>query len=168
MQASSISIRAVAVSLLLLNFQPFKTHPPCHSWPLTGDQLMRQRDFDIQFVLASHSVNYSFFSFLFPLYIFQICHCVYKLRVCHTVALPFTLKSISREKKNYENSNISPWKIYNLPEILYKKPKSFKILQVYNESQVSTQVKISSFKNPHIKIDLLLHRGQNPLSYYTP
>jgi hypothetical protein len=31
--------------------------------------------------------------------------------VCHTVALPFTLKSIlSRQKKNYGNSNISPCK----------------------------------------------------------
>ncbi len=31
------------------------------------------------------------------------------------------------------------------------------------------QAKISYFKNPHIKIDLLLlpSRGQNPLSYYT-
>jgi hypothetical protein len=28
--------------------------------------------------------------------------------VCHTIALPFTLKSILRQKKNYENSNISP------------------------------------------------------------
>jgi hypothetical protein len=28
------------------------------------------------------------------------------------------------------------------------------------------QAKISSFKNPHIKIDALT-RGQNPLSYYT-
>jgi hypothetical protein len=28
--------------------------------------------------------------------------------VCHTVALPFTLKSILRQKKNDENSNISP------------------------------------------------------------
>jgi hypothetical protein len=35
--------------------------------------------------------------------------------VCHTVALPFTLKFILREKKNYENSNISPCKnIHNL------------------------------------------------------
>jgi hypothetical protein len=33
-----------------------------------------------------------------------------KQGVCHTVALPFTLKSISRQKKNYENSNISPCK----------------------------------------------------------
>jgi hypothetical protein len=36
------------------------------------------------------------------------------------------------------------------------------------KSQVSTQAKISSFRNPHIKIDLLLlPRGQNPFSYYT-
>jgi hypothetical protein len=33
--------------------------------------------------------------------------------------------------------------------------------------QVSTQAKISSFKNPHIRIQLLLPRGPNPLSYYT-
>jgi len=30
--------------------------------------------------------------------------------VCHIVALPFTLKSIFRKKKNYGNSNISPCK----------------------------------------------------------
>jgi len=30
-----------------------------------------------------------------------------------------------------------------------------------------TLAKMSSFKNPHIKIDLLLCRGQNALSYYT-
>jgi hypothetical protein len=38
-------------------------------------------------------------------------------------------------------------------------------------SQVSTQAKISSFKNPHLKVLdllllLLLPRSQNPLSYY--
>jgi hypothetical protein len=37
--------------------------------------------------------------------------------VCHTVALPFTLKlSILRQKKNYGNSNISPCK-----NIIFKK-----------------------------------------------
>jgi hypothetical protein len=30
--------------------------------------------------------------------------------VHHIVALPFTLKSILRQKKNYRNSNISPCK----------------------------------------------------------
>jgi hypothetical protein len=32
------------------------------------------------------------------------------IRVCHIVALPFTLKGIWRQKQNYENSNISPCK----------------------------------------------------------
>jgi hypothetical protein len=30
--------------------------------------------------------------------------------VCHTVALPFTIKNILKQKKNYGNSNISPCK----------------------------------------------------------
>jgi hypothetical protein len=34
--------------------------------------------------------------------------------VCHIVALPFTLKNILRQKRNYGNSNISPCKKYNL------------------------------------------------------
>jgi hypothetical protein len=58
-------------------------------------------------------------------------------------------------QNTYENSNISPCKKYNLP----KDPlKETKVLQdtyynsIYNNSsQVSTQAKISSFKNLHIK-----------------
>jgi hypothetical protein len=30
--------------------------------------------------------------------------------VCHDVALPFTLKIILKQKKNYGNSNIWSWK----------------------------------------------------------
>jgi hypothetical protein len=60
------------------------------------------------------------------------------------------------QKKNYAISNISPCKNIILKKILLKKPKSFKILELYNLSQVSTQAKISSFKNPHIKIGLLI------------
>jgi len=33
-----------------------------------------------------------------------------KQGVCHTIALPFTLKSFLMKKKNYGNSNISPCK----------------------------------------------------------
>jgi hypothetical protein len=33
-----------------------------------------------------------------------------KRRMCHTLALPFTLKGILRQKKNYGSSNISPCK----------------------------------------------------------
>jgi hypothetical protein len=37
--------------------------------------------------------------------------------VCHIVVLPFTLNSISRQKKNSKNSNISPCKKSNLQKI---------------------------------------------------
>jgi hypothetical protein len=56
--------------------------------------------------------------------------------VCHSVALPFTLKSILMQKKNYENSNISPCK-----KIIKKNPlKETKILQ-----DITTLYLISSF-----------------------
>jgi len=45
-----------------------------------------------------------------------------------TVTLPFTLKSILRQKKNYENSNISPFKNINLqknPLKVTKKPSRY-------------------------------------------
>jgi len=42
-----------------------------------------------------------------------------KQQVCHSAALPFTLKSILRQKKNYENSNVYfTMKKYNLQKIL--------------------------------------------------
>jgi hypothetical protein len=46
----------------------------------------------------------------------------------HTVALPFTLKSILRQKKNYGNPNISPCKNIMFKKSSKKKPKSFEIL----------------------------------------
>jgi hypothetical protein len=48
-------------------------------------------------------------------------------KVCHNVALQLTLKSILRQKKNYENSNISPCKNIFFQKILYKKWKSFNL-----------------------------------------
>jgi hypothetical protein len=42
----------------------------------------------------------------------------YKQVVCHNVALPFKLKGILRQKKNYENSNISPCKTIMFKKIL--------------------------------------------------
>jgi hypothetical protein len=89
-----------------------------------------------------------------------------KQGVCRTLALPFTLKRILRQKKNYGNSNISSCK-----NIVFKKSskRNKNPSRYYNSTtnlKVSTQAKISSFKNPHIKIHLL-PRGQNPLTYYT-
>jgi hypothetical protein len=70
--------------------------------------------------------------------------------VCHTVALPFTLNSISRQKKNYENSDISPCKT-----IIFKKSskKTPNPSRYYNSitNLKSTQAKISSLKNPLVK-----------------
>jgi hypothetical protein len=51
-----------------------------------------------------------------------------KQGVCHTVALPFKSKSTLSQKKNYENSNISPCK--NILIFQKKNPlKETKILQ---------------------------------------
>jgi hypothetical protein len=70
------------------------------------------------------------------------------------------------EKKHYENSNISPCK-----DIIFKKSSK----RNQNPSRYCNSItnlkfqhkpKISSFKNPQIKIGLLT-RSQNPSSYYT-
>jgi hypothetical protein len=56
--------------------------------------------------------------------------------VCHIVALPFRFKSILMQKKNYENSNISPCK-----KIIFKNPLTqSEILQ-----DITTLYLISSF-----------------------
>jgi hypothetical protein len=44
-----------------------------------------------------------------------------KQGVCHNVALPLTLKSILRQKKDYENSNILPCKNIILKKSSHKK-----------------------------------------------
>jgi hypothetical protein len=91
------------------------------------------------------------------------------------MALPFALKKYLKKAKR----RIMETQIFISPckNIIFKtsskrnQKKSFKTLKLYNDFQVSTQAKISPFKNPHIKIDLLLlllpSRGQYPLSYYT-
>jgi hypothetical protein len=96
---------------------------------------------------------------------------VFKQGVGHIVALPFTLKSTLRQKKNYEISNISPCKKC----ILQKKSSK----RNQNPSRYYNFVTNCKFQNKpkyylskilyFIKIELLLllPRGQNPLSYYT-
>jgi hypothetical protein len=63
---------------------------------------------------------------------------------------------IYRQKKNYGNSNISPCK-----NIIFKKSstRNQNPLRYYNPTtnlKCQQKPKLSSFKNPHIKIDLLL------------
>ncbi len=90
-----------------------------------------------------------------------------KQGVCHTATLPFTFKSILRQKKNYGNSNISPCK--NIINLQKNPLKETKILQDHYNFMTNLKfqhkAKISFFKNPHIETDLL-PRCQNPLSYY--
>ncbi len=93
-----------------------------------------------------------------------------KQGVCHIAALPFNIEKYLKEKEELWKLKYFTMQKYNLQ----KNPlKETKILQEKKNSvtnlKVSTQAKISYFKNPHIKkIDLLLlPRGQNPLSYYT-
>jgi hypothetical protein len=84
------------------------------------------------------------------------------------VALPFTLKSILMQKKNYGNSNIWPCKYIMLRKSSERNQNPSRCYSYITNLKFPTQAKISAFKNPHIKIDLLLlPRGQNPLSYYT-
>ncbi len=59
---------------------------------------------------------------------------------------------------------------YNLQKNPFKKTKILKAFynSIITNLKFQHKAKISSFKNPHIKIDLLLlpSMGQNPLSYY--
>jgi hypothetical protein len=57
-----------------------------------------------------------------------------KHRVCHTVALPFTLKSILRQNKNHGFSNISPCKSI----ILIKKPSKRNQILLLSKSFLRT------------------------------
>jgi hypothetical protein len=50
-------------------------------------------------------------------------HIPFQQGVCHIAALPFTLKSILMQNKNYENSNISPCKNINLQKNALKETK---------------------------------------------
>jgi hypothetical protein len=51
-----------------------------------------------------------------------------KQGVCHTVGLPITWKSIWRQKKNYGNSNISPYKNIIFKKSSKRNQNPFKIL----------------------------------------
>jgi len=55
-----------------------------------------------------------------------------KKGVPHCGLAIYILKGILRQKKNYENSNISPCKNVIFKISSKKKPKSFKILQLNN------------------------------------
>jgi len=87
--------------------------------------------------------------------------------MCCAVALPFTLKSMLRQKKNYGNSNISPCKNIIFKNSYQRNQNPPRYYNFRTNLKFEHKPKYNLSKNPDIKIDLLLPRGQNPLSYYT-
>ncbi len=77
------------------------------------------------------------------------------------MALPFTLKKDVKAKEELWKLKYFTMQKSNLQINPLKKIQNPS--RYHNSRTVSTQAKISSCKNPHIKIDLLLTRGQNPL-----
>jgi hypothetical protein len=72
-------------------------------------------------------------------------------RVCHIVALPFTLKSylMAKKKWHYRYLNISPCKNIIFKKSSKRDPKSFKMLyKSITNLKFQHNPKISSFKNP--------------------
>jgi len=69
--------------------------------------------------------------------------------------LAIYIKKYLKAKENYGNSNISPCKniIFKTSSERNQNPSRYH--NSVPKPQVSTQAKISSFKNPRIKIDIL-------------
>ncbi len=80
---------------------------------------------------------WGFFFILFCKFLCFLLHLYSKQGVCHSVALPFTLKSILRQQKSYGYSNFSPCK-----NIIFQ--KSSKRIQNPSSYYITLQL-ISSF-----------------------
>jgi hypothetical protein len=83
---------------------------------------------------------------------------------------PFTLKAILLRQKKEELWKLK-YILHLAKNLIFKKSsqRNQNPSRYYNSPtnlKFQHKLKISSFKNPHIKVDLL-PRGQNPLSYYT-
>jgi len=68
-----------------------------------------------------------------------------------TVALPFTSKSILRQKKKYGNSHISPCKNRIFKKTSKRNQNPSRYYNSITNLKFPTQAKIISFQNPHIK-----------------
>ncbi len=72
------------------------------------------------------------------------------------ISILIPTQNAERRKMNYENSNISPCK-----NIIFKK-SSKRNQNPSTNLKFQHKAKLSSFKNPHIKIDLLLILPRGP------
>ncbi len=82
----------------------------------------------------------------------------------NTMTPKFKLKG--GKNTNYENSNISSCNniIFKISSKRNQNPSRYYNFIINLKFQHKPKYHVS--KNPHIKVDLLLPRGQNPLSYY--
>jgi hypothetical protein len=82
------------------------------------------------------------------------------------MALPFTLKSILCKRRIMETQIFHHAKIKIFKNFSKRNQNPSRYYNSITKSQVSTQAKISSFKNLHTEIELLLpSRGQNTILY---
>jgi hypothetical protein len=88
----------------------------------------------------------------------------------------YSQKTLAIYIEKYLKAKEELWKLkyftmqkYNLQKKSSKRnPNPSKYHNSITNLKFQHTAKISSFQNPHIRIDLLLlRRGQNPLSYYT-
>ncbi len=75
---------------------------------------------------------------------------------------------VIRQKKNYGSSNISPWKKTIFKQSSKRNQNPSICYNSITNLEFQHKPKYHLSENPHIKIDLLSPRGQNPLSFYTP
>jgi hypothetical protein len=75
--------------------------------------------------------------------------------------LAIYIKKYLKAKEEYGNSNISPRKYIIFKKSSKRNQNPSRSYNSVTNLKFQTQAKISSFKNPHIKIDLL-PRGQIP------
>jgi hypothetical protein len=100
---------------------------------------------------------------------FNFQPCFIKLNkhgVCNIVALSFILKTVLRQKKTFEDSNISPSKNIILKKSFKRNQNPSRYHNSITNLKFNTSQNIIFQKSSCTKIDLL-SRGQNPLSYYT-
>jgi hypothetical protein len=65
--------RCLKLTTLKEQLPPLQDTSRHHGWPITGGQLLRWKEIDIQLVLTWHPLNSPFFNFIVPFYIFTLC-----------------------------------------------------------------------------------------------
>jgi hypothetical protein len=124
-------------------------------WIFLSKQLSKHKSI----VLASHWNNEAPLTQNLILTTKKLKTCINSGCVTRGAALPFTLKSILRQKKNYGNSKISPCK--NIPNLQKNPLKETKILQ-----DIITLELISSFNTSQNIIFQKSSYKNRPIIYY--